>query len=84
MKSITADATARPYLETEQTNVLKDVTTGGAGDAASTTATLFPQLTRTDKRFYEGQPVAGKATHTLYDYDSRPPGPTTASAAPAR
>lgn len=69
-KEVTADDAGRPYLETEQTYVLKDVGTGGAGDAASLTATLFPQLVRTDKRFYEGQFAAGKATHTLHDYDA--------------
>jgi hypothetical protein len=69
-RELTADAATRPYLETEQTYLLKDVTTGGAGDAASTTATLFPALTRTDNRFFEGQPVFGKATHTLHDYDT--------------
>ncbi len=69
-RELTADAAGRPYLETEQTYILKDVVTGGAGDATSPTATLFPALVRTDRRFYEGQFVAGKATHTLHDYDA--------------
>ena len=69
-RELTADVANRPFIETEQTFVLKNIVTHGAGDAASTTATLFPQLVRTNKRFYESQSVAGKASHTLHDYDA--------------
>jgi RHS repeat-associated protein len=38
------------------------------GDRAS--ATLFPRLTRTDKRFYEGQSNAGQSSYTEHVYDT--------------
>jgi len=49
-----------PYLlETSRLGVF------AAGDVRSTTATVFPSVSRVDKRFYEGQPVAGKSRMTL-------------------
>jgi len=67
---LTSDALARPFLETQNTYVLRDVDTGlEPADGTSTTATIFPQLTRTDKRFFEGGAVAQKATATLHEYD---------------
>ena len=70
-RELTADAAARLFLETENNYVLRDVDTGTEpADASSTTATVFPQLTRTDRRFYEGGTVAQKATATLHEYDT--------------
>jgi hypothetical protein len=34
------------------------------------TATVFPDLRRVDKRFYEGHAEPGKVTHTLNTYDA--------------
>ncbi|RKZ54020.1 MAG: hypothetical protein DRR16_14190 [Candidatus Parabeggiatoa sp. nov. 3] len=34
------------------------------------TATVFPELRRTEKRFYEGKPQAGKATYTENQFDT--------------
>jgi RHS repeat-associated protein len=70
-RELTADALARPFAETQNTYVLRDVNLGiEPADPASTTATEFPQLTRTDKRFFEGGTVAQKATATLQQYDA--------------
>jgi len=60
-----ADAAGRPYLETLNAHQLRDVATGTTADPRSTTATVFPSVSRVDKRFYEGQPVAGKSRMTL-------------------
>ncbi len=68
-REVTADGAGHPFLETDNTYDLRDVATGGAADPASTTATVFPQLVRTDKLFYEGQAAPGKATHTELAYD---------------
>jgi RHS repeat-associated protein len=68
-RTLTADAAGRPFLETVNTYQLRDVGSGAAADPRSTSATVFPQLSRTDKRFYEGQPVAGAATFTETQYD---------------
>lgn len=61
----------RPFLETLNTFQLRDVETGlPVADPSSTTATVFPALLRTARRFYEGQPLPGKSTHTEHDYDA--------------
>lgn len=65
------NAAAAPFTEMENTYLLRDVQSGTVpASGASTTATLFPMLTRTDKRFYEGRPSPGKATFTTHDYDA--------------
>lgn len=69
VRTVTADAAGRRFLEIENTYQLRDVATGGTADPAGTTATVFPQLTRTDKRFYEGQPAPGKSTFVEMAYD---------------
>jgi hypothetical protein len=62
-RRLTADGAGRPFVETVNTYQLRDVDTPtAAADPASTTATIFPQLVRTDQRFFEGQPTAGKST----------------------
>jgi RHS repeat-associated protein len=59
------------FTETENTYQLRDVLSGLApADAGSVAATLFPELIRTDKRFYEGQPSFGKSTFTTHEYDT--------------
>jgi RHS repeat-associated protein len=67
--TVTADGAGRRFQETAHTYQLRDVATGAAADPASTTATVFPQLARTDKRFYEGQATAGKSTFEERSYD---------------
>ncbi|MFZ3090664.1 MAG: SpvB/TcaC N-terminal domain-containing protein [Nitrospirota bacterium] len=70
-KELTNDSSARPYIETENTYLLRDVDTGyEPADGASATAAIFPMLIRTDRRFYEGQMAAGKATYTTHRYDT--------------
>ncbi|MBP2329516.1 RHS repeat-associated protein [Kibdelosporangium banguiense] len=68
-RSITTDAVGRLFTETVNTYTLRDVSTGKPADPHSTTATVFPQLSRSEQRFYEGQPTAGKSTFTEFDYD---------------
>ncbi len=69
-RQVSADGAGHPFLETDNTYDLRDVDTGGTADPASATATVFPALVRTDKLFYEGQPTAGKTTHTELSYDA--------------
>jgi RHS repeat-associated protein len=68
-RTLVADGAGRPFLETVNTYRLRDVGSGATADPGSTTATVFPLLTRSDKRFFEGQPAAGKSTFTEMDYD---------------
>jgi RHS repeat-associated protein len=64
-------ADGRTMTETENTYVLRDVLTGAEpADGASTTATIFPMLTRTDKRFYEGHTTVRKSTYSVTHYDA--------------
>ncbi|UWQ09737.1 SpvB/TcaC N-terminal domain-containing protein [Aliiroseovarius crassostreae] len=69
LSSLTQDAAGNRYLETTNSYAFRDVHAGSAGDVASLTATIFPQLVRTDKAFYEGQGSAGKSTYTTFAYD---------------
>ena len=70
-REFTLDAAAQPFLETENSYVLRDVATGNTpANPQSTTATIFPQLVRTDRRFYEGQTSPGKVTYTTHEYDT--------------
>ncbi|MEJ3748544.1 SpvB/TcaC N-terminal domain-containing protein [Actinomycetes bacterium KLBMP 9797] len=68
-RQVTADAAGNPFQETTNTYLLRDVVAAAAPDPASTTATIFPQLVRTDERFYEGQPTPGKSTYREMSYD---------------
>ncbi len=69
--STTADAGGNLYLETANTYTFVDIDTGTeVSQPDSLTATVFPQLIRTDNQFYEGQAVAGKATFMTYAYDA--------------
>jgi hypothetical protein len=65
------DASSRPFTETENTYVVRDEGTGQPIlDSQSTTATGFPQLTRSDRRFYEGLLSPTKTTFTTHTYDA--------------
>jgi RHS repeat-associated protein len=67
----TFDAGGHVFADTGYTYVLRDVGTGAEpADAASTTATIFPQLVRTDDRYNEGLAVAAKSTFTTNHYDA--------------
>jgi len=68
-REVTADAAGRTFLEVEHTYLLRDLA-GGIANPASTTATVHPQLVRTDKRYFEGQPAPGVATFTEAEYDA--------------
>jgi RHS repeat-associated protein len=69
-REVTTDRTGRPFLEVANTYVGRDVEApAGTADLKSTTATIFPQLARADRRFYEGQPTPGKSTFTTTEYD---------------
>jgi RHS repeat-associated protein len=67
---LTSNAQARPFLETLNGYVLRDVGVGvEPADGSSTAATIFPQLTSIERRFFEGGAMAQKATVTLNEYD---------------
>jgi hypothetical protein len=51
--------------------VVRDEATGQPiADPQSRTVTAFPQLTRTDRRFYEGLLSPTKTTFTTHTYDT--------------
>ncbi len=65
------DAAGRKFTEAVASYRLFDVDTQSPLPfAESTTATVFPQLVRTDQFFYEGLPDAGKSTFTTHSYDA--------------
>ncbi|MEO3780224.1 SpvB/TcaC N-terminal domain-containing protein [Micromonospora sp. B11E3] len=69
-REITSDAEGRPFLTTENTYQPRNVDDpAGTADLGSTTATIFPQLVRTDRSFHEGQDNPGKTTSALMEYD---------------
>jgi RHS repeat-associated protein len=68
-RTLTADGAGRPFRETVNTYRLNDTATGAEANAASTTATVFPQLTRVDEKFYEGAAAAAKSTFVELTYD---------------
>jgi hypothetical protein len=70
-REFTADAEGNLYLETENTYLLRDIERGNElANPQDLTATVFPELRRTDKRFYEGEATAGKSTYTTFAYDA--------------
>ncbi len=69
LSSVTTDGAGNTFLETANSYTYRDIDTGTAGNLESLTATIFPQLSRTDKAFFEGQSTAGKETYTTFDYD---------------
>jgi len=71
LRDRTYDASGGLFSNTQNTYVLRDVTTGAEpGDGTSITATIFPMLTRTDNWFYEGGATAVKNTAVFNHYDS--------------
>jgi RHS repeat-associated protein len=69
-RELVTDGDGHPFQETLDSFLLRDVLSPSTpADPRSTTATIFPQLVRTDKRVYEGQPTPGKATFTEMSYD---------------
>jgi RHS repeat-associated protein len=65
------DALGRKF--TEAVNIYDVVTVADGAGAAGLedfTETRFPQLVRTDRNFYEGNPAPGKSTHTQNEYDA--------------
>ncbi|MFD4635914.1 SpvB/TcaC N-terminal domain-containing protein [Lentzea sp. NPDC058436] len=69
IRTLTSDGEGRLFSESVSTHVLRDVSTGRPVDPASTTATVFPVLTRTQRLFHEGQATAPKSTYTDTEYD---------------
>ncbi|MDI2124976.1 SpvB/TcaC N-terminal domain-containing protein [Yinghuangia seranimata] len=69
-RTLTTDGTGRPYTETLNTYRLHDVASGADADPRNATATVFPQLTRVEKKYYEGAATAAKSTSTEYAYDA--------------
>jgi RHS repeat-associated protein len=63
------DASGRLYTETLLGYRLHDVATGEEADPRSATGTVFPQLVRTEQRWYEGESEPGKRTSTQIRYD---------------
>ncbi|WP_242427153.1 MULTISPECIES: SpvB/TcaC N-terminal domain-containing protein [unclassified Streptomyces] len=68
-RTLTTDGAGRPFTETVHTYRLHDIATGTTADPASTTASVFPQPVRVDRKFYEGAPDPAKTTHTELTYD---------------
>jgi RHS repeat-associated protein len=70
-RQVTEDGAGAPFLETAQTYdvvaVANDTAVPGLEDF---TATRFPQLSRRDRRFFEGQPAPGKQTAETFVYDA--------------
>jgi RHS repeat-associated protein len=71
VRQMTRNAAGLPFVETERTYVLRDVLAGTEPvDGRSLTATIFPQLVRTDNRFHEGMPTPSKSTYSTQQYDA--------------
>ncbi|MFF9851012.1 SpvB/TcaC N-terminal domain-containing protein [Streptomyces litmocidini] len=68
-RTLVTDGAGRPFTETVNTYQLHDIATGAAADPADTTASVFPKLTRVDKKFHEGAQDPTKTTHTALTYD---------------
>lgn len=69
-KETLADAQGRPFTEVENSYDVRDEATQETlADPQSLTATGFPRLVRTDRRWFEGQPAAGKTTFETFEYD---------------
>ena len=67
-RETTTDSAGRAFVSVEHTYALHEVGAGVA-DPRSTTATVFPQLVRTDRHFFEGLANPGKSTFTTNEYD---------------
>ncbi|WP_207679228.1 SpvB/TcaC N-terminal domain-containing protein [Desulfonema magnum] len=72
ISEIVRDGAGKKYLETTNAYQLRDVDSGNllTGEfKESLTATVFPELIRTDKKFYEGQTEPGITTYQTFEYD---------------
>jgi len=67
---VTKDAAGNKFTEQINTYNVVTVVAGRGGALEDYTATRFPQLVRTDHRFYEGQATAGKSTFQTFGYDA--------------
>lgn len=68
---VLTDAQGRKYTETKNTYLLRNIETGAElSNVNHLTATVFPELIRVDKLFYEGEPQPGKFTFETYQYDA--------------
>jgi hypothetical protein len=64
------DSDGNKLLETTNTYDIVNVADGSARPGfEELTATRFPQLVRTDHRFYEGRSTPGKTTYTTQQFD---------------
>ncbi|UCE24612.1 MAG: sugar-binding protein, partial [Candidatus Zixiibacteriota bacterium] len=70
-RTLLQDSAGNKFIEQVNSYVLFDINTGAPiVFPDSTTATVFPQLVKSETYFYEGQPTAGKFTYVTYRYDS--------------
>jgi RHS repeat-associated protein len=70
-RQVTEASNGAPFLETAQTYNVVAVANGTAVPGLEDfTATRFPQMTRRDRRFFEGQPAPGKQTAETFVYDA--------------
>lgn len=70
-RTLLQDSAGNKFIEQVNNYVLFDINTGApVVFPNSTTATVFPQLVRSETFFYEGQPTAGKSTYVTYQFDS--------------
>ena len=70
-RQVTENGSGAPFLETAQTYNVVAVANGTAVPGLEDfTATRFPQMTRRDRRFFEGQPAPGKQTAETFVYDA--------------
>jgi len=61
IQEVMTDAASQKWVETENTYFLRDVATNSElTNLNHLTAVVFPELRRTDKRFYEDKPRLGK------------------------
>ena len=74
LTQLVQSADGKKYTEQVNTYELKDIATGAVLPVSYKTnnaGAAFVALSRTDKRFYEGQPQPGKTTFMTYGYDTR-------------
>ncbi|WP_420209289.1 SpvB/TcaC N-terminal domain-containing protein [Candidatus Electronema sp. JC] len=73
ISEIVQDGAGKKYLKTLNSYQLRDVDSGQILQGEfkdSLTATVFPEMIRTDKKFYEGQDEPGISTYQTFAYDA--------------
>ncbi|CAK8717112.1 RHS and YD repeat-containing [Candidatus Electrothrix laxa] len=73
VSEIVQDGEGKKYLETQNSYQLRDVDSSTILEDEfkdSLTATVFPEMIRTDKKFYEGEEEVGISTYQTFEYDS--------------